>query len=105
MQIEPISTDGRTKLMMTLQKLTNSLSKRNVIFMLNTHSEYIGNITLTVTGKVGSAQKTVVIVYNQLTTEWEAYCDGYIFKMVSLTELTLMLKSKINKLSVLLKKV
>jgi len=105
MIIEKVGNDGRTQLMIALNKLTSSLVKRNVSFVINTHSEFVGTINLIVTGKLGSAQKTIVIIYNHTSGEWEGYSDGYLFRMLLLNELSTVLKSKINKLSVLLHKV
>ncbi len=105
MIIDKIPTDERTKLLMVLYKLTSSYSKRGVSFVINAHSEYVGDITILVTGKLGTAQKSVVLVYNQLTSEWEGYSDGYVFKMLTLNELSTIIKSKINNLSTLLLKI
>lgn len=105
MIIEQVRNDGRTQLMMQLQKLTSSLSKRNVSFVITAHSGYVATFNLIVTGKTGSAQKTFAIVFNQTTQEWEAFCDGYVYKMISLGEISTVIKSMVNKLSVLLHKV
>ena len=48
---------------MVLEKLISSQTKRGVSFVVSAHSEHIGAIQLFVTGKKGSAQKNIVIVY------------------------------------------
>ncbi len=105
MIIERVGTDGRTKLLLALNKLTSSFTKRGVSFIITAHSEFVANINLTVSGKLGSTSKTIIVVYNQASLEWEGYCDGYIFKMSSLNEISTVIKSKINRLSALLLKV
>lgn len=105
MLITPINSDGRTKLLMTLEKVTSSFNKRGIAFVSTAHSEYVGEIIMIVTGKKGTVQKTIVVVYNELSTYWEGYNDGYKFEMDSLTELSTIIKSKLNNLSALLLKV
>jgi len=105
MIIEKIGNDRRTKLQMTLEKLTSSFSKRGVAFVITAHSEYVGQIIILVTGKKGTVQKTLVVIYNQKSLYWEAYNDGYVFHMDSISEISTIIKSKINNLSALLLKV
>ncbi len=105
MIITPINTDGRTKLRMALEKVTNSFSKRGIAFVSTAHSEYVGEVIIIVTGKKGTVQKTIVIIYNPLTQYWEGFNDGYKFEMDSLSELSTIVKSKIQNLSALLLKV
>lgn len=105
MIIEQVKNDGRTKLRMTLEKLTNSFQKRNVAFVINAHSEFVGSITLIVTGKKGSAQKDIILVFNQKTEEWEGFSDGYCFKLLSISEISTVIKSKIQNLSTVLTKI
>ncbi len=90
---------------MALEKVTNSFVKRGISFVTTAHSEFVGEIIMIVTGKKGTVQKTIVIVYNQKDEYWEGYNDGYIFKMDSLSEISTLVKSKLQNLSALLLKV
>ena len=90
---------------MSLEKLTSSYSKRGIACVLTAHSEYVGEITILVTGKKGTVQKTILIIYDKTTQYWEGYNDGYVFKMDSLTEISTIIKSKIQNLAALLLKV
>ena len=105
MIIEQTNNDTRTNLKLTLDKLTKSFSKRSVAFIANAHSGEIGEITIIVTGKKGSVQKTIIVILNQSTNEWEAYCDGTKFILLGIGEISTIVKSLVNNLSALLLKV
>jgi hypothetical protein len=105
MIINQINNDGRTKLLMSLTKLTNSFSKRGTAIVIIAHSEYVGEVILIVTGKKGTVQKSIVVVYNHKTEYWEGYNDGYMFEMNSLSEISSLIKSKISGLYTVLSKV
>lgn len=105
MIIEQINSSARDSFQLSLDKFSKSFAKRGVSFIVLAHSEFVGQITILVTGKRGTAEKTIVLVYNQKTLEWEAYCDGYLFKMLALNEISSVIKSHISKLSTLLLKI
>jgi hypothetical protein len=105
MIIERVNESGRTKFRHSLEKLTNSFARRNVAFVINTHSEFVGNIHIYVTGRRGTAQKTIVIVYNENTGDWEAFADGYKYIMITLSEISTIVKNRIQKLNTVLSKI
>jgi len=105
MIIEPIQKDLKAKFQLSLEKLTQSYSKRGVSFVITAESEYVGSIIILVTGKLGTVQKTIIVIYNQKTEEWEAYSEGYCFKMLTLSDISSVIKTKITKLSNLLTKI
>lgn len=105
MIIERVDEAKRSSFRVSLEKLTNSFARRNVAFVINVHSEFVGNIHIYVTGRRGTAQKTIVLVYNQTTSEWEAFCDGYKYVLLSLSEISILVKNRVAKLNTVLSKI
>jgi AAA+ ATPase superfamily predicted ATPase len=105
MIIEQIPGSDRTKLRTTLESLTRSYQRRGVSFVITTESDKVGLITLIVNGKRGIAQKNFIILFNEATSEWEAYSEGVVCKLLVLSELSTFIKSKIQNLSTLLSKI
>lgn len=103
MIIEKIQDDQRTKLRLSLLKFCQT--RRGVSYVVTAESEFVGNIQLSVTGKIGTGTKNITVIFNQATAEWEAYCDGYVCKMLGLSEITNLIKTKITKLSTLMSKI
>lgn len=97
--------EGSLKLRLALSKLTKSYSRRGVAFVISAHSKYVANLTMLVTGKRGTAQKSFVIIYDEVTEEWVAYSDGYSYRMLSLSEISMLVKNKIQKLHTVLTKI
>lgn len=105
MLIERIKKDDRTKLIMALDKYTKSFSKRGISFVALGHTAHIGSITVLVSGKKGVVQKEVIVIYDESEDEWNAYCDGYKYNMLALSEIGMVVKNIVNKMSILLGKV
>ncbi len=105
MIIEAINKSGRDSLKLRLESLTRSMSKRGIAFVISVESEFVASITILVTGKLGTVQKTIVLIYNETYGEWQAFSEGVICKMYDLSEIVALLKSKINKLNSLLLKI
>lgn len=105
MIINKVDNAARKNLMLTLIKYTNSISKRNVNFVVHAQSKTVASIDLIVTGKKGSVQKSVVLIYDTESQEWKGYSDGYEYIMLSLTDISLIFKNMIQKLSTVLTKV
>lgn len=103
MIIEKIGEDQRSKLRLSLIKLCQQ--RRGVSFVVTTESEKVGNIQLTVTGKNGSSVKNIIVTFNEATSEWEVYSDGYVYKMSVISDITTVLKQKVSKLSAILSKI
>lgn len=104
MIIEKID-DKRAQLALSLQKYTNSYRRNNISFIINAHTEYVADITIVVTGLRGTVQKDIVIVYIESTQEWTAYCMGYRYTLLALSDISIIIKSLIQKLSVTLTKI
>ena len=104
MIIEKIQPDSKASLRLAINKVTNSFAKRGVSFIIQTESEFVGSLTIVITGKLGSATKILTIIYNNTTNEWEVYSDGYLYKLLALSELSTIVKTKVNKISTLLQR-
>lgn len=102
---EKINDDGRTKLRMSLSKLTSSFAKRGIAFVIDTYSEHVGMIQILITGKRGTVQKTLVVVYNTATNEWEVYSDQWVNKLLVLGEISTPIKTVIARLNTLVTKI
>lgn len=105
MLITQTNFSGQSKFYMSLVKLTNSYRKRGVSFGIHAHSEFVANLTIVVTGKYGTGQKDIVVLYNDVTKNWEAYSQGYKYDMTSLSELSTLIKTRIAKLNTVLSKI
>lgn len=105
MIIEKVDSAGRAKLQLALESYTHSFAKRNVAFVNMAHSKTVGSIRLIVTGRRGSAQKDFVVMYNKKTEQWDTYSEGVKYSIDSLTEIATIIKSKIQKLAILLGKI
>lgn len=105
MVIETVKNDKRTQLRLSLEKYTNSYIKRNISLVTIAHSEFVASLDLTVTGKRGGATKNIILVFNELNQEWEVYCDGKKYILLSLGELSIVIKTMIQQLSTVLGKI
>lgn len=105
MIIETVNKSERDKLRLNLEKHTSSLINRGVSFVVQAFSEHVGTVTILVTGKKGVVQKVLIVVYNESTLSWEAFSEGVIMKLDSLSEISTVAKSTINKLAVLVQKI
>ena len=105
MIIEQVDATKRSSFYMALNKYTQSYAKSGVAFIINAQSEYFGTIDIFITGKRGTGQKNILIAYDEPNSAWVAYCDGYKFNMLSLSEISVLVKSQIAKLGTVLSKI
>lgn len=105
MLIEKVNDSDRTKLQMALEKYTNSFSKRNVAFVCTAHAGTVANVIMFVTGKRGTVQKDLVIIFDKETEDWICYSEGVSYQMGSLSDISILIKNKIQKLSTILTKI
>jgi hypothetical protein len=104
MIITKIDDSIRTKLQYALQKYLNSISRRNITFVIYAQTDKIANIELIVTGKKGTATKSITLIYSDIDVEWTAYADGYSYSMLSLSEITTICKNFVQNLNTILTK-
>ena len=105
MIVEQVDTSKQSKLFMSLQSMTGSFARRGTVFEIHAHSEYVANITIVVTGKKGTVQKDIVLAYNETNSEWVAYSECYKYTLLSLSEISTVIKSKVQGLFTIVSKI
>ena len=105
MIIENVTSDEKSKLVLNLDKYIKSYQKRNVNFIITAASKSVGNVLITVTGKRGSVQKSLTIIFNEAQAEWEVYSDETKYRLLSLSEFSIIVKTIIIKLNTVLTKI
>lgn len=104
MIINKIPTSAKEKLYHYLYSYTSSLSKRGVTILCVAHSDKFGTIDIEVNGKRGIVRKNIIVAYDTAAAVWIGISDGYEHRMDSLSEITILVRSKISKLSSLVSK-
>nr|DAJ29010.1 MAG TPA: hypothetical protein [Caudoviricetes sp.] len=104
MIINKIPSAGKEKLYQSLYSYTSSLIKRGVSIQCIAHSDKYGAIDIQVNGKRGIVRKNIVVAYDTAEQLWLAINDGYECKMYSLSDVTVVVRSAITKLSSLVSK-
>lgn len=106
MKIIKIQSDEKTKLQALLSKVISSFSGKYVAFAIQSHSGEVGTILMTVSGRRGMVQKSIVVVKsNDEEYEWYAYTNGYQFNLSTITELSSIIKSQIQTATTVLTKI
>lgn len=105
MIIEQIDTGEITTFNNVLSSLTLTLNKRNVSIIITALSKYNAVIIIKVNGRKGSAERIFSLNYDTLNAEWICLSNGHRYTLLSITELTNILKSTINKLRTILTKI
>jgi hypothetical protein len=97
MKIENISQDRQTKLMMAIEANASSVRRRNVSYTIYCYSDFMGVITLTVSGKRGSVTKAIAVNFDLLLERWTVFSDGKKYTLDQLSELQAIMKSIVAK--------
>lgn len=99
MIITKVDSSGQARLLKSLYTYTNSFRKRGVSIDIVAFSQDNGQITIRVSGTKGTAEKNIIINRNELTDSWIAYSEGLKYDMDGLSEVTTIVKNRINNLS------
>lgn len=105
MLINRVNKSRQGKFFKTLYGHAQSFIKRGVSINVTAHSEYVANIILRVNGLNGTAEKNIIVVYDTAANEWVAYCDGISYRLVGLSDISIVIKNRISKLSTLVSKI
>jgi hypothetical protein len=105
MLIEQVDSSKRSKLMLELEKMLRAIQKRGVTSFVNAHTGEVANITIIVTGRKGTIQKSIVVVYNKIEKEWQLFSDGAVFTLNSFSEINTLVRSTVQRLSTLLSRI
>lgn len=104
MIINKIPASAKEKLYHYLYSYTSSMTRRGVSILCVAHSDKFGTIDIEVNGKRGIVRKNIVVSFDTAENVWIGIADGYEHRMDSLSEITILVKSKISKLSSLVSK-
>jgi hypothetical protein len=104
MDVIQVNSAGKDKLYRSLNSYTSSFVRRGVSITVQAHSDKIGSIDIQVNGKRGIGRKNIVVHYDELVEEWVGISDGYEYHMLNLSEISTLIRNKIQKLSTLLTK-
>ena len=106
MKIVKIQSDDKTQLQALLSKVISSFSGKYVTFAIQSQSGDVGSILMTISGRRGMVQKSVVVVRSKDDEyEWYAYTNGYQFNLSKITELSSVIKSQIQTALTVLTKI
>jgi hypothetical protein len=91
--INKIPQDLQAKLYMALEGNLNSIKRRNVGYAIYCYSNEVASVNLMISGRRGTVQKAVMVVYDTVLLEWNVYADGYQYVLGSLSEIQAIFKS------------
>lgn len=104
MDVIQVNNSGKDKLYRSLDSYSRTFVRRGVSITVQAHSDKIGSINIQVNGKLGIAIKNIVVSYDTLVEEWVGISDGYEYHMLSLSEISILIRNKIQRLSTLVTK-
>ena len=99
MRIKKTNLSGRDKLYTTLDAYCKTINKRSVNYTIEVYSESFASIIVQVTGKRLTAQRKLVLSFDKSENYWIAVIGGIEYYLVSLAEVTSILKQQINILN------
>lgn len=99
MRVKTTNIQGRDKLYNLLDAYCRTINKRSVNYTIEPYSSTFASITVQMTGKRATAQKKVVLYFDTENKLWVAVVNGIEYYLVSLSEITVVLKQQIAKLS------
>ncbi len=99
-----INKSTQAKLYNTLFGNTSSFRRKGVNIGIFAHSGIAANITIRVSGLNGTAEKNIVLVYDTQLTSWVVYCDGIEYVLDGISDITIIIKNRIQKLHTLVSK-
>ncbi len=98
MRVKSTNIQGRDKLYTALDAYCRTINKRSVNYTIEPYSKYFASITVQITGKRATAQKKIILYYDTDEKTWIAIVNAVEYYLVSLSEITALLKSQIAKL-------
>jgi len=104
MIITKIDRSSQGKLYNNLFSYVSSFRRRGVSISIFAHSGLAANIIIRATGLKGTPEKNIVVVFNSTADEWIAYSEGTQYNLISLSEITIIIKNRIQKLHTLTSK-
>ena len=99
MRVKKTNIQGRDKLYNLLDAYCRTINKRSVNYTIEPYSDTFASIIIQITGKRATAQKKVILYFDTEYKLWVAIVSGIEYYLVSLAEITQVLKQQITKLS------
>lgn len=96
-----IPKDKSNQLFMAIEKNISSFRKRNISYVINAHSDDLATIILMVTGKKGTATKDIILRYD-IINDWQLYVSGEKYILTSFSEISTIMRTLIQQMSVTL---
>lgn len=95
--------DGQV-LFRKLDSNLRSLNKRNVTYIIYAHTSMVADINIMVTGRKGTGQVSMAVVYDEFELAWCVHCQGLKYILTGLNEISVVAKRLIVRLSTSLTK-
>ena len=105
MEVVKSARDEMQKLSRRVDAELRSYQKRNVTFYVVAHTKTVATVNLIVTGKRGTGQVDLVIVYDELDEAWTVHSQGKIYYLNSFGDIKMVAKGIITRLQSALMKV
>lgn len=104
MRIENLGQDNGQTLFRKIDSNLRSLLKRNVSYIIYAHTAKVADVNIMVTGRRGTGQVSMAIVYDEFELCWTVHCQGLKYILTSLNEVSIVAKRLIVRLSTSLTK-
>lgn len=93
-----IPNSKSTKLFMAIEANMSSFRKRGISYIINAHSDDLASVSLSVSGRRGTARKDIMLKYDSLHG-WQTYVDNTKYTLLSLSEFSSVCKSIVARLA------
>lgn len=99
-----IPKDRANKLYMAIEANLSSFRKRGISYVINAESDTIATIMVSVTGKKGTASKSMIAKYDTLNG-WQVYSSGIEYTLTGLSELSTIVRTLLAEMSIIINKI
>lgn len=104
MKVINMGQDNGQTLFRKLDSNMRSLIKRNVSYIIYAHTSSVADINIMVTGRRGTGQVSMAVVYDEFELAWCVHCQGLKYILSSLNEISIVAKRLVVRLSTSLTK-
>ncbi len=97
---------GTMALYMELDSRLRTFKRRSISYIIHAHGPNVADVMLTVNGKKGSAQKSLVIIRDEVLDIWFVYSEGYQYELGnSISGVSTLLRKMVQRLAVIVNKI
>lgn len=104
MIITRVDQNLQARLITALESNTRSFARRGVSISCQAQSDVVGSVTIRVSGRKGVAEKIITVVYDKTDKSWNCYCQGYCYNILSLGEISTIVKTQIQRVYTIVSK-